>query len=72
MGFRMMGEQGVESIHKYFNDLARTYCGIADEVSKLKYQSRATVCQFGCNNAARWHGQDKENGPGGKRLNYTS
>eukprot|EP00731_Ephydatia_muelleri_P014578 Em0008g298a len=27
MGFEFLGEQGVESIHHYFNDLERTYCG---------------------------------------------
>lgn len=37
MGFGLMGEQGVESIHKYFNALGRTYRGIADPVKRLKH-----------------------------------
>ena len=30
VGFGIMGEQGAESIHAYFNNLARTYKGIPD------------------------------------------
>ena len=37
VGFGLMGEQGAESIHKYFNSLGRTYCGIPDPVKRLKY-----------------------------------
>ncbi|KAL5496199.1 hypothetical protein EMCRGX_G012437 [Ephydatia muelleri] len=36
MGFGFMGEQGVESIHHYFNDLERTYCGVRDPAQKLQ------------------------------------
>ena len=37
IGFGMMGEQGAESVHKYFNTLGRTYCGIPNSVERLKY-----------------------------------
>ena len=36
MGFGFLGEQGVESIHHYFNDLERTYCGVRDPAQKLQ------------------------------------
>ena len=40
IGFGMMGEQGAESIHKYFNGLMRPYSGITNEVDKLKLMMR--------------------------------
>lgn len=36
VGFGLMGEQGAESIHKYFNSLNQTYRSIADPVRRLK------------------------------------
>lgn len=36
IGFGMMGEQGAESIHAYFNGLKRTFQGIPHPVTKLK------------------------------------
>ena len=36
IGFGMMGEQGAESIHKYFNALGRTYCSIPNSAERLK------------------------------------
>lgn len=36
IGFGLMGEQGAESIHAYFNGLGRTYQGIPDRVTRLK------------------------------------
>ena len=33
----MMGEQGAESIHAYFNSLGRTYQSIPDRVQRLKH-----------------------------------
>lgn len=35
VGFGIMGEQGAESIHKYFNSLERTYHGIPDPANRL-------------------------------------
>ena len=40
IGFGMMGEQGAESIHKYFNSLDRTYSGIPNSVDRLKCMLR--------------------------------
>lgn len=37
VGVGMMGEQGAESIHKYFNSLNRTYTGVTNPVKKLEY-----------------------------------
>ena len=36
VGFGLLGEQGAESIHAYFNSLKRTYCGIPDKLKRLK------------------------------------
>lgn len=36
VGFGLMGEQGAESIHAYFNSLKRTYHGVPDPVNKLR------------------------------------
>ena len=36
MGFGLLGEQGAESIHAYFNSLKRTYSGIPDGLQRLK------------------------------------
>ena len=36
VGFGLLGEQGAESIHKYFNSLKRTYSGIPDDLQRLK------------------------------------
>ena len=37
VGFGLLGEQGAESIHAYFNTLRRTYSGIPDRVKRLKH-----------------------------------
>ncbi len=39
-GFGLMGEQGAESIHKYFNNLGRVYCTSSDPVTKLHTEMR--------------------------------
>lgn len=35
VGFEMMGEQGAESIHRWFNAQKRTFSSVADEVQQL-------------------------------------
>lgn len=35
IGFGLMGEQGLESVHAYFNSLKRTYHGIPDRVKRM-------------------------------------
>lgn len=36
VGFGLLGEQGVESIHAHFNSLGRTYKSIPEEVARLR------------------------------------
>ena len=36
VGFGLMGEQGAESIHAYFNALSCTYKSMPEEVQKLR------------------------------------
>lgn len=36
VGFGLLGEQGVESIHALFNSLGRTYKSIPEEVARLR------------------------------------
>ena len=40
VGFGLMGEQGVESIHVYFNSLTRTYHSIPDRVDCFRAMMR--------------------------------
>lgn len=40
VGFGLMGEQGAESIHAYFNSLTRTYQSIPDKVERLRCMMR--------------------------------
>lgn len=40
VGFGLMGEQGAESIHAYFNSLTRTYHSIPDRVDRLRAMMR--------------------------------
>ena len=40
VGFGLMGEQGAESIHVYFNSLARTYHSIPQRVDHLRAMMR--------------------------------
>lgn len=36
VGFGLLGEQGIESIHAHFNSLGRTYRSIPEGVSRLR------------------------------------
>lgn len=36
VGFGLLGEQGIESIHAHFNSLGRTYRSIPEEVTRLR------------------------------------
>jgi hypothetical protein len=36
VGFGLLGEQGVESIHKHFNQLTRTYKSVPEQVDQLR------------------------------------
>ena len=50
MGFGFLGEQGVESIHHYFNDLERMYCGVRDPTQKLQLmlKEHSAYCSIEC------------------------
>ena len=37
IGFGIMGEQGAESLHAHIKKLERQYCGVANELERLKY-----------------------------------
>ena len=36
VGFGLLGEQGIESIHAHFNTLGRTYRSVPEEVARLR------------------------------------
>jgi hypothetical protein len=36
VGFGLLGEQGVESVHAHFNRLKRTYASVPEEVQQLR------------------------------------
>ncbi len=36
VGFGLLGEQGVESVHAHFNRLIRTYASVPEEVDQLR------------------------------------
>lgn len=53
IGLGLIGEQGAESIHAYFNRLKRTYSNIPNEVDHLKYMMNEHFPQVApCNGAA--------------------
>ena len=37
MGFGLLGEQGIESVHAHFNNLGRTYRNIPEELARLRH-----------------------------------
>ena len=37
MGFGLLGEQGIESVHAHFNSLGRRYRSIPEEVARLHH-----------------------------------
>lgn len=52
VGFGLMGEQGAESIHTYFNSLNRTYKSIPDPVARLKHTMREHLLHISPANVA--------------------
>lgn len=36
VGFGLLGEQGIESVHAHFNRLGRTYASVPEEVDRLR------------------------------------
>lgn len=51
-GFGLMGEQGAESIHAYFNSLKRTYHGVPDPVKRLKHMMKEHFLHIAPSNVA--------------------
>jgi len=37
VGAGLMGEQGAESLHTHLHSLERNFCGISNELARLKY-----------------------------------
>ena len=37
VGFGLLGEQGIESVHAHFNNLGRTYRNIPEELARLRH-----------------------------------
>ena len=52
VGFGMMGEQGAESIHKYFNALHRTYSSIPGSMDRLKHMLKEHLLHIAPANVA--------------------
>jgi hypothetical protein len=52
VGFGLMGEQGAESIHAYFNSLKRTYQGVPDRVRRLDQMMREHLLHIAPSNIA--------------------
>lgn len=52
VGFGLMGEQGAESIHAYFNSLKRTFQGIPDRVKRLKQMMHEHLIHIAPSNIA--------------------
>ena len=45
IGFGLMGEQGAESVHAYFNSLKRVHASTANPVNQLKQMMRDHLLQ---------------------------
>lgn len=52
VGFGLMGEQGAESIHTYFNQLGRIYNSIPNPVQRLKYTMKEHLLHVAPKNIA--------------------
>lgn len=52
VGFGLMGEQGAESIHAYFNSLQRTFHGVPDRVKRLKLMMKEHFLHIAPSNIA--------------------
>jgi hypothetical protein len=52
VGFGLLGEQGIESIHAHFNSLGRTYRSIPEEVTRLHYLLKEHLLHIAPENVA--------------------
>lgn len=52
VGFGLLGEQGVESVHAHFNTLGRMYRNMAEEVQRLKHLMKEHLLKIAPDNIA--------------------
>ena len=52
VGFGLMGEQGAESIHSYFNGLKRTFQSTPDPVKRLRQMMNEHILHIAPSNIA--------------------
>ncbi len=52
VGFGLLGEQGIESIHAHFNSFGRTFRSIHDEVARLRQLMKAHLLHTAPDNIA--------------------
>lgn len=52
VGFGLLGEQGIESIHAHFNNLGRTYRSMPEEVARLRQLMREHLLHIAPENVA--------------------
>lgn len=52
VGFGLLGEQGVESIHAHFNSYGRTFRSIPEEVARLRQLMKAHLLHISPDNIA--------------------
>ena len=52
VGFGLLGEQGIESIHAHFNSLGRTFKSMPEEVARLRQLMKAHLLHIAPENIA--------------------
>lgn len=52
VGFGLLGEQGIESIHAHFNCLGRTYRSIPEETARLRHLMKEHLLHVAPDNIA--------------------
>lgn len=52
VGFGLLGEQGIESIHAHFNSLGRTYRSIPEDVARLQHLMKEHLLHIAPQNIA--------------------
>ena len=52
VGFGLLGEQGVESIHAHFNSLGRTFRSMPEEITRLRQLMREHLLHIAPENIA--------------------
>lgn len=52
VGFGLLGEQGIESVHAHFNSLGRTFRSIPEEVARLRQLMKEHLLHIAPDNVA--------------------